>query len=57
MIRYLGTPSTPEIRHAMQTGLIDTMTGPYQGNILPLSRWISEMSNRPSLATASHPTF
>jgi hypothetical protein len=34
-MRYMGTPSTPQIRDAMTRGLIDTMTGPYQGNILP----------------------
>lgn len=39
MIRYLGTPSTPEIRYAMATGLFDAMTGPYQGNVLPPCPW------------------
>jgi hypothetical protein len=34
-MRYLGTPSTPAIRDAMRAGLIDSMTGPYQGNTLP----------------------
>lgn len=34
-MRYLATPSTPRIREAMRAGLLDTMTGPYQGNRLP----------------------
>lgn len=34
-MRYLATPSGPSVRDAMLAGLIDTMTGPYQGNILP----------------------
>ena len=34
-MRYLATPSTPAVRDAMRAGLIDTMTGPYQGNKLP----------------------
>lgn len=34
-MRYLGTPSTPAVRDAMRAGLLDAMTGPYQGNHLP----------------------
>ena len=34
-MRYLGTPSTPLVRDAMRAGLLDAMTGPYQGNRLP----------------------
>lgn len=38
-MRYLATPSTPQVRDAMARGLIDTMTGPYQGNVLPAGAW------------------
>lgn len=39
-MRYLATPSGPSVRDAMRAGLIDTMTGPYQGNVLPEGvRW------------------
>jgi hypothetical protein len=34
-VRYLATPSSPQVREAMRAGELDTMTGPYQGNVLP----------------------
>ena len=35
MVRYLGTPSGPDVRAAMSAGLIGCMTTPAQGNIIP----------------------
>ena len=35
MVRYLGTPSGPEVRAAMSAGLIGCMTTPAQGNVIP----------------------
>lgn len=35
MVRYLGTPSGPDVRAAMSAGLIGCMTTPAQGNVIP----------------------
>lgn len=35
MLRYLGTPSGPDVRAAMSAGLIGCMTTPAQGNRIP----------------------
>lgn len=35
MVRYLGTPSGPDVRAAMSAGLIGCMTTPAQGNRIP----------------------
>lgn len=35
MLRYLGTPSGPDVRAAMSAGLIGCMTTPAQGNVIP----------------------
>jgi len=35
VVRYLGTPSGPEVRAAMSAGLIGCMTTPAQGNVIP----------------------
>lgn len=38
-MRYLGTPSGPEIRAAMAAGEIGCMTTPAQGNVIPAGAW------------------
>lgn len=38
-MRYLGTPSGPEVRAAMSAGLIGCMTTPAQGNVIPAGAW------------------
>lgn len=35
MVRFLGTPSGPDVRAAMSAGLIGCMTTPAQGNVIP----------------------
>ena len=42
MIRYHTIPSTPKLRAAMQAGILDAMTGPYQGNVLPPCVWAAD---------------
>ena len=42
MIRYHTIPSTPKLRAAMQVGILDAMTGPYQGNVLPPCVWAAD---------------
>lgn len=42
MIRYHTIPSTPKLRAAMQAGILDAMTGPYQGNTLPPCTWAAD---------------